>query len=80
MKGYPDRSPAAGTVRCALAFDLVYGRRTAFLKKAERQGARTTDGLSMLVYQALRSWEFWFRPLGARRRKALKNDIMEGLL
>ncbi|MEE8424523.1 MAG: shikimate dehydrogenase [Elusimicrobiota bacterium] len=77
MKGFPDKAPFKGRARCELAFDLVYGRRTAFLKKAAASGAQAVGGMSMLVYQALRSWEFWFKPLGAARRRDLKNDIIK---
>ena len=31
--------------------------------------AKTLDGLSMLVFQALRGWEFWFKPLGKTREQ-----------
>lgn len=80
MKGFPQRSPAPKKlVGCELAFDLVYGRRTPFLKQARAQDAQTLDGLSMLAYQALRAWEFWFKPLGAARRRALKTAIIRGL-
>ncbi len=72
-----DRSPApASWPGCQLAFDLVYGRRTAFLRQAQGLGAQTIDGTSMLVFQALRSWEFWFGPLGAERRGLWKKRLM----
>lgn len=75
MKGFPRRSPAETLSGCEWAFDLVYGRRTPFLKEAARVGAKTMDGSAMLVYQALRAWQFWGGRLGGRSRKALKNDI-----
>lgn len=79
MKGFPSKSPAAGPARCGLAYDLVYGARTPFLESAAAAGAATLDGLDMLVRQALRSWEFWFQPLGARRRRALGSEIIRRL-
>ena len=80
MKGFPRRSPAPkGLGGCELAFDLVYGRKTPFLKQARASGSKTVDGLSMLAYQALRAWEFWFKPLPAPRRRALKTAIIRGL-
>jgi shikimate 5-dehydrogenase len=80
LPGFPDRSPAAPDwPGCSLAFDLVYGRGTAFQRHARRLGARVLGGSGMLVCQALRSWEFWFGPLGALRRAALKRRLMESL-
>ena len=44
------------------AFDLVYApERTPFLIAAERAGARTIGGLSMLVHQGAESFRLWTR-------------------
>lgn len=41
-------------------FDLVYNPdETLFLKKGNRQGAKTQNGLQMLQLQAEKSWEIW---------------------
>lgn len=78
MKGFPDRTPFKGPARCALAVDLVYGRRTAFIRAAEEAGARAADGSSMLVYQALRALEFWTgKRLPPARRRALKARLIK---
>ena len=81
MKGFPDRSPAPKGLRSPeSAIDLVYGRRTAFQRDAHARGARVTDGAAMLVHQALRAWEFWDKPLGARRREALVAPLLKEVL
>lgn len=80
MKGFPRRSPAPrGMPAPRLAFDLVYGRKTPFLREAKRLGARTLDGTSMLVFQALRAWELWTGRLTGRERKRLYRGIMREL-
>ncbi|WP_203292742.1 shikimate dehydrogenase family protein [Luteirhabdus pelagi] len=43
-----------------LLFDLVYNPKyTEFMKRGSVQGARTTNGLKMLEYQAKRAWKIW---------------------
>ena len=81
MKGFSDRSPAPRALASPeLAVDLVYGRRTAFQRDAASRGARVTDGAAMLVHQALRAWEYWDKPLGARRRAALAVPLLKEVL
>ncbi|WKV13004.1 shikimate dehydrogenase [Marivirga harenae] len=41
-------------------YDLVYNpAETAFLKAGKNQGAKTINGLEMLIGQAEKSWEIW---------------------
>jgi len=42
-----------------VVYDLVYHRPTAFLARAAADGARTINGLGMLVHQGARSFELW---------------------
>ncbi len=52
--------PGANIPAGAVAYDLVYRpRHTLFLQQAERAGARTIDGLGMLVRQGAASLELW---------------------
>ena len=80
MEGFPSESPipAGFTLpRGAWAYDLVYRpTMTPFLKQAEAGGASIIGGRDMLVYQALRTWELWFEPLGGRRRRELKTQLV----
>jgi shikimate dehydrogenase len=52
----------------ALAYDMVYGRDTDFLRQASAAGIRTADGLGMLVEQAAEAFLVWrgVRPDTAR--------------
>jgi len=42
-----------------LAYDMVYGKETPFLRQARAEGAATADGLGMLVEQAAEAFLVW---------------------
>jgi shikimate dehydrogenase len=57
-----------------MIFDCVYGpSKTALLRAAEQAGARSTNGISMLLYQGALSFSIWFdrEPPTDAMRKAL---------
>jgi len=43
----------------SFAYDMVYGKTTAFMKQALQRGARISDGLGMLVEQAADAFLLW---------------------
>jgi shikimate dehydrogenase len=48
-----------------LAYDMMYGKETPFMKQAREAGATVVDGLGMLVEQAAEAFYCWrnMRPL-----------------
>ena len=43
----------------SFAYDMVYGKTTAFMRQALQRGARISDGLGMLVEQAADAFLLW---------------------
>jgi len=51
-----------GIHRGQLVFDLIYSpRKTAFMQEAETRGARTINGLGMLLYQGAAAFKIWIK-------------------
>lgn len=63
--GLTDESPLSlkATVNVfvpsSFAYDMVYGKTTAFMQQALQRGARVSDGLGMLVEQAADAFLLW---------------------
>lgn len=63
--GLTDQSPLSTQavanifVPSSFAYDMVYGKSTAFMQQALQKGARVSDGLGMLVEQAADAFLLW---------------------
>ena len=59
-----------------LAYDMMYGRETAFIAQARTNGAQVADGLGMLVEQAAEAFYVWrgLRPETAPVIAMLRNN------
>ena len=82
MKGYAeldiDLVPMASG---AVVADIVYvPLKTRLLEAAERRGFATSNGLDMLLHQAVRGFELWFgvRPRVAAEQRAMLVADIEG--
>jgi shikimate dehydrogenase len=51
--------PTSVFARHCIAYEMVYGRETAFMAQAREAGARIADGLGMLVEQAAEAFFVW---------------------
>ncbi len=62
MKGQPELTiDLASMAANAVVSDIVYiPLKTGVLQKAEARGFKTSNGLDMLLYQAVRGFELWF--------------------
>jgi shikimate dehydrogenase len=75
--GDPSPLSLKGLDPSAWVVDLIYHRKTAFLKEAEKRGLSSLNGLGMLLHQGAISFEHWTgkpAPLSA-----MKKALAEGL-
>ncbi|MBI5531124.1 MAG: shikimate dehydrogenase [Deltaproteobacteria bacterium] len=78
LAGIEGELPCPKVAAGGLAFDVVYAAEpTRFLREAARLGARTVDGLDMLLWQAMATWELWFGPIA--KKGDVKRSLKEGL-
>jgi shikimate dehydrogenase len=59
LKGEKSPVPLGKARKGVLAVDLVYHRKTDFLRQAERFGLFPLSGLGMLLHQGVLSFEYW---------------------
>jgi len=82
MKGQPELMIDLSSMAAnAVVSDIVYiPLKTGILQNAEARGFKTSNGLDMLLYQAVRGFELWFgvRPEVTKElRDLLVADILE---
>jgi shikimate dehydrogenase len=83
MKGQPPLEIDLHTMPVgSVVSDIIYvPLKTKLLEAAEARGFKTSNGLDMLLYQAVRGFELWFgvRPeVTAEQRDMLVADILKG--
>ncbi len=81
MAGHAPMAPnllaAIAVARPAVAFDMVYAPvATEFLATARSAGARTIDGLSMLIGQAAPAFEYFFGAAAPRGHDAALRKLL----
>jgi len=79
MKGFPKQTylPKKLTPG-SFAFDLIYRPGvTSFIQEAAERGLKTLNGLDMLCWQALFTWEIWVEEIvhKTRIKRLLKNHL-----
>ncbi len=58
-EGDPSPIPKPRFQSRQFVYDVVYHRETEFLKLAKQSGAKTSNGLGMLLHQGAKSFEIW---------------------
>jgi shikimate dehydrogenase len=82
MSGQPDMPIAvlealARSQKGAFVLDMVYSPlRTRLLERADAVGARTIDGLHMLIGQAAHAFELFFGAGAPRRHDAELRELL----
>tara|TARA_Y100000590_G_C15537456_1_gene945586 strand:+ start:1 stop:843 length:843 start_codon:yes stop_codon:yes gene_type:complete len=80
MKGFPKLNINVENLNVkSIVFDLIYNPlETELLKKSKQRGIKTINGLDMLIYQAQRSFYYWFNKepkVTNSLRKILEEEI-----
>lgn len=64
------------SIKNSFAFDLIYHpEKTPFLNEAKKLGFQTVTGLTMLISQAIATWEIWFEKIEIDIKKDLKKEL-----
>ena len=74
-QGFPDKPPVKALTGCMMAVDFSC-EKTKFQAMATALRARVFDGRTILVCQTIRTWEFWFGPVGGPGRNVLRADVL----
>jgi shikimate dehydrogenase len=74
----PEVVPASLIEPHHLVYDMVYApARTRLIADAEEAGAKAANGLSMLLWQGVLAFEFWFD--SAAPAEAMRKGLSESL-
>lgn len=76
LKGFPNVNLLKGISgsNTVAAFDVVYSKSTTpFLKNAQSKSWKTLEGIDMLIWQALATWEIWIGKIP--NKKEVKSEL-----
>ena len=80
MKGFPKLNINVNNLKKnSSVFDLIYNPlETKLIKDSKKNGLKNTNGLDMLIYQAQRSFNYWFKKtpkITKELKKILEKEI-----
>jgi len=77
LMGSSPLPPLSGLDKRQVVYDIIYRPfKSALLEQAEEKGCKTANGLSMLLYQAIGSFEIW---TGAHIEELLTEQVRSAL-